>query len=154
MTLCKINVFMKLLFRELFNPICIAIFSVAKATLQSQMSVIGLSVCLSVTNIIHQAYQPSQLWATLLSAIMPISHYAYCQSCLLTYIPIGHYTYWPSCISIIKPINHHAYEPSCLWTIMTMNHNAYWLSCLSAIMLINNPYSKIFKLRPLRSLRF
>ena len=81
-------------------------FSVAKATLQSQMS-----VCLSVC---HQnpsasqncSYQPSSL-----STIEPFDHQAYQPSSLSTIEPINHQAYQPSSLSTIEPIIHWAYQP-------------------------------------------
>ena len=68
---------------------CSISFSVAKATLQSQMS-----VCLSVT----ETPQPLR--------IAPIDHRAYQLS---TIQPIDHQAYQPSSLPTIKPINHQAY---------------------------------------------
>ena len=76
------------------------LFSVAKATLQSQMSV-RLSVRLS--------QKPLSLSELLLSTIEPIDHQAYQPSSLLTIKPIDHQAYQPSSLSTIEPINHRAY---------------------------------------------
>ena len=62
-------------------------FSVAKATLQSQMSV-RLSVWLSP--------KPLSLSELLLSTIEPICHQAYWPSSPLTIKPIDHQAHWPS----------------------------------------------------------
>ena len=70
-------------------------FSVAKATLELQMSVRPL-VCLSVC--------PSSI-----AKIVPISqhtHQVFQPSSLLTMEPINHWAYRPSSISTIEPISH------------------------------------------------
>ena len=77
-------------------------FSVAKATLESQMS-----VCLSVCPL----QKPLSLTESLLSSIKPINHQAYRPSCLLTIKPIN-----------IEPINHQAHQPSSLLTIKPIDH--------------------------------
>ena len=84
------------------------LFSVAKATLQSQMSV-RLSVCLSVTEI------PQPLRIAL------IDHRAYQPSSLSTIEPFYHQAYRPSSLSTIKPIDHQAYQPSSPLTIKPIN---------------------------------
>ena len=107
-------------------------FSVAKMTLESQMSVrwfVCPSVCLSTIKLIdHQAYQPSSL-----STIKPIDHQAYQPSSLSTIKPIDHQAYRPSSLLTIKPIDHQAYRPSSLSTIKPIYHRAYQPSSLSTI---------------------
>ena len=126
-----------------------ACFSVAKATLESQMS-----VCPSVRNKnpsasqnhSYRAYQPSSL-----STIEPINHRAYRPSSLLTiehidhraidyraYQPlilltiesIDHQVYWPSSLSTIEPINRLAYQPLSLPTLVLLSRLLSLLACL------------------------
>ena len=89
------------------------IFSVAKATLQSQMS-----VCLSVSLSITKTPQPLR--------IKSISHYDYL---LVPQIPISHQAQTqPLCQSAIMPISHCANQPQCfplsLSEIMLISHHA------------------------------
>ena len=86
----------------------LASFSVAKATLEWQMSVC-MSVCLS--------QKPLSLLEFLLLAIEPINHRAYRPLSLLTIKPIDHQAYQPSKLSTIEPIDHRAYRPLSLSTI-------------------------------------
>ena len=81
-------------------------FSVAKATLDSRMSVY-LSVCPSVRLSVTETPQPLRI------------------------APIGHQAYQPLSLSTNKPINQWAYQPSGLSTIKPINHQAYWPSSLS-----------------------
>ena len=71
-------------------------FSVAKATLESQMS-ICLSVCMSV----HQSQKPHSLSELLPLTIEPIDNTAYRPSSLLTIKPIDHIAYWPPSLTTI-----------------------------------------------------
>ena len=97
--------------------ICGSEFSVAKATLELQMSVCQ-SVCPSVT----KTPQPLR--------IAPIGHQAYRPLSLWTIEPINHRAYWPSSLSTIEPlritpINHQAYQPLSLLTIEPIDHWVY-----------------------------
>ena len=94
-------------------------FSVKKATLESQMSV---SPSVSLTS------KPLCLSESLLSAIEPIDHLAYRPLSLSTIEPIDHRAYRPSSLSSLstfKPIDHQAYQPSSLSTIEPIDHQAY-----------------------------
>ena len=81
-------------------------FSVAKATLELQ-----LSVCLSICNRNPSASRNCSYRPSSLSTIEPIDHRAYQPSTLPTIKPIGidHRAYRPSSLSTIKPINHQAH---------------------------------------------
>ena len=99
-------------------------FSVAKATLESPMSV-HPSVCMSVCHRNPSASQNCSYQPLSLSTIEPIDHWAYQPSSLSTIKPINHQAYRPSSLSTIEPINHQAYQPSSLLTIEPINHQAY-----------------------------
>ena len=96
------------------------IFSVAKATLESQMS-----VCLSIRPSVH------------LSVTETPQHLRIAPSSLLTIKPIDYQAYQPSSLTTvkpvksIKPINHQAFWPLSLLTIKPINHWANWPSSLS-----------------------
>ena len=104
-------------------------FSVAKTTLESQMSVCPSQKPLSPTELLlstieptdHLAYRPSSL-----STIKPINHQAYQPSSLSTIKPVDHLAYCPFSLSTIKPIDHWDYGPSSLLTIKPIDHQAFW----------------------------
>ena len=94
--------------------ISISEFSVAKATLESQMSVCP-SVCLSVS--------PSEIKTPLIANV----RLSVCPSVTKTpqplrIAPIDHKAYQPSSLLTIKPINHRAYQPLSLLAIKPINH--------------------------------
>ena len=90
----------------IFKPVAHC-FSVAKATLESQMSVCDRNPSASQNcSYRHRAYQPLSL-----STIEPIDHQAY----------------RPSSLSTIKRINQQANHPSSLLTIEPIDHWAFQL---------------------------
>ena len=102
-------------------------FSVAKATLESQMSVrpsVRLSVSLlpiakivPISHHTHQAYHPSNL-----STIKPINHQTYWPLNLLTIKPNDNQTYRQSHLTTIEPIDNRAYQQLSLSTIESIGH--------------------------------
>ena len=106
-------------------------FSVAKATLESQMSVCP-SICPSV-RLSQKPLSLSELLQSTIKPIEPIDHQAYRPSNLSTIKSIDHRIYRPSNLSTIEPIDHQAYQPPSLSTIKSINHQAYWPSSLLTI---------------------
>ena len=106
-------------------------FSVAKATVELQMSVYQ-SVC-------YQNSSASQktLISLRISAIKPFCYHAPPQP--LRTITIGHHAHQPS---TPLPISHYAYQHSCLSAIMPISIHAYQPSCLSTIMPVRIPRFK------------
>ena len=120
--------------------VSLSLFSVAKATLQSQMSVclsvrlkskpLSLSELLLLTiesmdhqTIDHRAFR--QYWPLSLLTIKPNDHRAYRPLSLSTIELIDHWAYRPLSLLIIRPIDHRAYWPSSLSTIKPIDHQAY-----------------------------
>ena len=86
-------------------------FSVAKATLESQMS-----VCLSV----HQSVSPSVTKTPQTLRIAPIDHRAYRSSSLLAIEPIGHQAYQPSSLSTLALLSRLLSLSACLIYILIL----------------------------------
>lgn len=108
-------------------------FSVAKAALESQMSVRPL--------VSHKNPSPSQnrfYWTLCSSTIKPINHWAYQLSILSIIEPIDNPTYWHSSLLTFKPIDKQAYWQLSLSTIKTIDNQAYQQLSLLTIEPIDN----------------
>ena len=122
------------------NPL---FFSVAKATLQSQMSVRP-----SVSHRNPSASQNCSCRPLSLSTIEPIDHWAYQPLSLLTIEPIksiNHHAYWPSSLSYVSsnPINHQAHWPWSLLTLVLLSRILSLSACFILILFGNFMLVKI-----------